>query len=379
VENGFGTWWQLSHSSSFWPPLSGSGYERSETDFANYYTAAVLLRKHEPLQRYYDWTWFDRQMNYAGLQRQLGAYAAQTPLTMLPLLGPSFLPEQAAKRVWLICNLIFLGATVWMLSNVTRLRFEQVWLLAFCGYFSLDRNFLYRQYYVFLLFLLTFTFYLLRHDRLWSGGFVAGIAFALKLYGGPFLLFFAATRKWKALAGMMAAAIGAGAVAIAVFGWPDVRYYLMQILPRSLEGGSIDPYNASNATISTLLHRWFLGEPGLNPNPLWNAPWVFFSLRAFISLAIAVFAALGIALRPKPERRAFAWFTIAMVLLSSSTASYTFIVLLLPLALLLHDAVDWQVAAPDRLLCSAEPSAQASLVVPEALAAAGAICRSKLS
>jgi hypothetical protein len=60
-----------------------AGWNRAETDFPNYYTAAVLVRKGEPLRKFYDWTWFQRQMNYAGVEAQLGSYVPQTPVTML--------------------------------------------------------------------------------------------------------------------------------------------------------------------------------------------------------------------------------------------------------------------------------------------------------
>ncbi|HXW56085.1 MAG TPA: glycosyltransferase family 87 protein [Candidatus Cybelea sp.] len=138
-----------------------AGWTRQETDFPNYYTAAVLVREGKPLRDFYDWTWFQREMNYAGIEHQLGGYAAQTPLTMLPMLPLSSAPVQRAKRIWLVCNLIFLAATIWLLSRLTHLRFEQIWLLTFCGFAALYTNFLFGQYYVFLLFLLTASSYLL--------------------------------------------------------------------------------------------------------------------------------------------------------------------------------------------------------------------------
>jgi hypothetical protein len=52
----------------------------------NYYTAAVLTLKHQPLRQFYDWVWFQRQIHYAGIDHQLGAYVPHTPLTMFPLL-----------------------------------------------------------------------------------------------------------------------------------------------------------------------------------------------------------------------------------------------------------------------------------------------------
>ena len=81
-----------------------SGWRRAETDFPNYYTAAVLMHKRMPVREYYDWTWFQRQMNFVGVERQLGGYQPQTPLTALPLIGLANFPVQTAKQIWLVAN-----------------------------------------------------------------------------------------------------------------------------------------------------------------------------------------------------------------------------------------------------------------------------------
>jgi len=315
-----------------------AGWTQTGTDFPNYYTAAALVRQHQPLRNYYDWTWFARQMNYAGNGMQLGAYTPQTPLTMLPMVGLAGFAPQTAKRIWLVSDLVFLGVTILLLSQVTRFRFEAIWLLVFCGYFSLRTNFLYGQYYVFLLFLLTLAFYFLHRKNHLLGGCITGIIFGLKLYGGPFLLYFAVKRQWKALIGMIAMVLLLVGVAIVLFGPAGVHYFATQILPRTLEGGSVDPYNPGDPTFSTLLRRSFVAEPELNPHPLWEAPWFFFFLRSFISLTIVAFLLLGLLMKRTTARHDFSWFVIAVLLLSTSTASYTFIVLLLPLVLLLEES-----------------------------------------
>jgi Glycosyltransferase family 87 len=315
------------------------GWTRSETDFPNYYTAAVLVRQGAPLRDYYDWTWFQRQMNYAGIERQLGAYLPQTPMTMLPIVPLAGFPVQTAKQVWLALNLAFLAAALWMLSRATQIRIEHIAILMFLGYGSLQSNFLLGQYYVFLLFLLTLAFYCLDRGKSAGSGFLCGVAFGLKLYGGPFLLYFVVKRNWKAVAGMLAASAVAVITAIALFGWRDVHFYATQILPRSLEGEVIDPYHSGNGTLTTLLRRSFVMEPDLNPHPLWRAPLVFFFLRPFTALLILAFTLFGLASESKDFcRRGFAWFTIAILLFSSNTASYTFILLLLPVVLLLQHA-----------------------------------------
>ncbi len=268
---------------------------------------------------------------------------------MLPMMELAGFPPQTAKRIWLTLNLGFLAATVWLLSRVTRFRVEQIALLAFCGFGALRTNFLYGQYYVFLLLLLTLLFYFLHRGISSASGFLSGVAFGLKLYGGPFLLYFTAKRNGKAVAGMVAAILCAGATAIALFGWADIRDYATRILSRTLEGGSINPYHPAVPTISTLLWHSFLREPELNPHPLWHAPRLFFFLRTFVSAAIVIFTLLGLAQagaakaglaknETRSERRDFAWFTIAVIPLSTSVASYTYILLLLPLVLLLEDA-----------------------------------------
>ena len=218
-----------------------TGWTRSATDFPNYYTAAVLVRHGESLHNYYDWTWFERQLNYAGFERQLGAYTPQTPLTMLPMIAFAGQPPQVAKRIWLAINLVLLVASICILARVTRFRWEQIALLALCGFGSLSSNFIYGQYYVFLLFLMTVTFYCLHRDQTTAGGLLSGVAFGLKLYTGPFILYFAAKRKWRSVAGMAAASLGMAVLAVALFGWADVHYYVTQVLPRTLEGGSVDP------------------------------------------------------------------------------------------------------------------------------------------
>ncbi len=314
-----------------------AGWTRSTTDFPNYYTAAVLARNGAKLRNYYDWTWFQKQMNYAGIQNQLGGYIPQTPLTMVPMMPVAKLKPLTAKRVWLVANLAFLGATVWLLSRLTSFSASQVFLLAFAGYGSLHSNFLLGQYYVFLLFLLALAFYCLRQQKDYGAGFLCGAAFVLKLYGAPFILYFIAKRNWKAVVGMVLASAIAIALAIMLFGWGELAYFTTHIFPRVVQGETLDPYNSGNGTFSTLLRRAFVLEPELNPHPMWNMPLAFFFLQPFFTILLIALPLACIARKSAPSE-GFAWFYIALILASPNTASYTFVLLLLPVALLLKGA-----------------------------------------
>jgi hypothetical protein len=316
------------------------GWTTNESDFPNYYTAAVLMRHGEPLHKYYDWAWFQRQMNFAGIEEPLGTYVPQTPLTMLPLVPLAGLPVQRAKQVWLSVNLVLLAATVWLLGQITKFRFEHIALLLFAGYGTLQSNFYLGQYYVFLLFLVTLAFYCLERRQDALGGGVLGVVFALKLYGAPFALYFVAKRNWKALAGMVAVMVAAAGLAIAIFHWSEVRYFADQVFPRAVDGeGSADPFHTNNGTLLTLLRRTLVPEAELNPKPLWSAPWLFFFLRPFVTLAILGVAAVGVGLKgTECDRRGFAWFMIAALCVAPNLGSYAFILFLLPILLLMEQA-----------------------------------------
>ena len=190
---------------------------------------------------------------------------------MMPFVPLTQTQPQTAKRLWLAVNLALPRSNRMDAGSNDRDAFEQIALLALCGYGSLAANFGLGQYYVFLLFLMTLTVFLLRVGRSAAAGFLSGITFGLKLYTGPLILYFFAKRKWRAAAGMATGSLLMLLVAVAIFGWADVWMYLGMVLPRTLEGGSIDPYNPGNATFATLLRRLFLRgtrtEPGACGKP----------------------------------------------------------------------------------------------------------------
>ena len=100
------------------------GFQRMETDFPNYYTAAKLTAEHMPLRQFYDWVWFQRQIHYAGIDHQLGGYIPHTPLTMLPYLPLIAFSPQRAKQIWLLLEVILLAASVLLLARIARQRFR---------------------------------------------------------------------------------------------------------------------------------------------------------------------------------------------------------------------------------------------------------------
>jgi len=310
-------------------------WTRTESDFPSYYTAAHLLLKREPLRGFYDMATFQQHMDALVVPSRLGGYIPQTPLTMLPFVPLARFAMERAKQFWLLADLAFLGGTVFLLTRLTTLGLAGVLGLFLAGIGSLYTNLQLGQYYVLILFLLTLAGYLLAEGSDFSAGFVLGFVCSLKLITAPFVIYFAWRRNAKALTGMCAALALGLIVATMLFGWADLAYYLGQILPRSAAGETLDPFNPGIGTVTTLLRRLLISEPELNPHPLLNSPALFQFLRTTFTVSILLLS-MFIFGRSKSTVASYAGFLVALIFISPNTASYTFLLLLLPTALLLQ-------------------------------------------
>ncbi len=306
------------------------------TDFPNYYAAARSTIDSAPLESFYSYPDFQREIDRTGIVRQLGGYIPQTPLAMLPLLPLAALGPIEARRVWLILNLGFLALTLWLFSRMTAFSLAQAWLIVFGGYLALRQNFWLGQYYVFLLAILTIAAWSLLRSLDRPAGAAIAATFALKLYGAPFFLFLAAKRRFRTIIPLIAALLFFAALQLAIFGWHGTVFYLTQVLPRSLQGQTLNPYQPANNTFITLFRTLLIREPSLNPHPLFDSPAAFAFLQYAFTLSVLLIPALAAWSRPGPVTKTdFAWWSITLLLVSPNTASYTFVLLALPAVLLL--------------------------------------------
>jgi hypothetical protein len=306
------------------------------SDFPNYYAAARSTIDGAPLESFYSYPDFQREISRAGIDRQLGGYIPQTPLAVLPLIPLASLRPIDAKRVWLILNLGLLILTLWLFSRMTTFSVAQIWLIVFGGYLALRQNFWLGQYYVFLLTILTIAAWCLLRSLKRPAAATLAIAFALKLYGAPFFLFLAAKRHYRTIIPLIAALLFFAALQVAIFGWHGTVFYVTQVLPRSLEGQTLNPYQPANNTFVTLFRTLLVREPSLNPHPLFDSPAAFAFLQCAFTLSVLLIPALCAWSRPGPVTKTeLAWWSITLLLVSPNTASYTFVLLALPAVLLL--------------------------------------------
>jgi hypothetical protein len=306
------------------------------TDFSNYYLTARLAREKSDTSRVYEWIWLQRQKNHRDIDQRVIAMVPITPFSTLVVWPLAAIPPLAAKQYWLLLNMILIGAVAALLRSLTQLPFRRIMLVAAFSV-PLNKNFLYGQFYVLLLFALTLACWCYVHQRRFLSGLLIGVSFGLKIFPVLYLGYFLRKRSLKAFAGGVIGAAGAVIASITIFGWQVNQVFINQVLPWTLRGEGLDPYNLSSASITTLLHRLFIYEPQWNPSPSIHAAWLF---AVFLPLAqTLLFAPALLLAKPNdssPRRLHLEWSAVLLGSLAISTlpAGYHFTLLILPVCLM---------------------------------------------
>jgi len=315
------------------------GWRSLNTDFPNYYLTARLYRLGYPLDRVYDWVWFQRQKDHAGLGQQVVGYIPLTLLSGMPMVPLAYLPPLTAKRIWLVFNLFLLALTIRLLCLVTKLSSRRVFLLSLLAVEPLRTSFLYGQGHILVLFLLTLALWLKLRNQPVASGLALAVASALKIYPALFLCYFLRKKQWRSAAGLFFGGIILATLSLYLFGYEANRVYFQDVLPRIGYGENIDPYNINWNSATALLHRLFILEPELNPHPLFNSPAMYMLLQPLVQALLFVpffwllTPQLGDALIESLEWGAFA---VLLLVLSTSPASYHYCILILSATMIVN-------------------------------------------
>lgn len=309
------------------------GWRVLNTDFPNYYLTAALRLQSTPVDRAYEWIWFQRQKDRREISQPLVGFVPNPPLCAAPLLPLAWLPALPAKRVWILLNLELLAAALWMMRRVTRLSWRRVLLIAALCVLPLRTNFNYGQYYIVILFLICLAYYaVVRGFRFTAGGVLAAAAW-FKVFPAVFLLLFLRKRDWRAVAGLLVGLATLGTASVLIFGLDIHRVLFIEILPRALRGDLVGPYALEWSSFTSLWHRLFLFEPELNPAPLINSVWAYATAQALTGTALlfAFLLSTGDSSDTRSDQvTAWEWsaFVPLLLLLSSMPGPYHYCVLI---------------------------------------------------
>jgi Glycosyltransferase family 87/WD40-like Beta Propeller Repeat len=298
-------------------------WESLNSEFPNYYLAASLYRERIPLDRIYEWTWFQRQNDHLGVRDGLVSFAPNPPTLILSLVPFTTLKPLTAKRVWLVLNLIFLVTSLWMLHLVTSLTWRRIGLIALLCVLPLHIDFLFGRHYVLILTLICVAYYASSLNRQRTSGVLLGTAAAMKLFPALFVILFIWKRNWGAVIGMVLSATAITSLSLLMFGVEVHRVFLNEVLSQASRGDWLGPYALSQNSFITLWSHLFLIEPELNPHPWINSS----VLYAVVQAATVIFLVFSFLLSFRGTERAHSaslqWAGLVPLLLLLSTTSAT--------------------------------------------------------
>lgn len=305
------------------------------TDFPNDYVAARLVREGYTVDRIYEWEWFEEQKSRMGITQPMAGFIPHTPFSVVPMLPFTWFEPLSAKRAWVLLTLGLLAGSIALIANLANLHWRWIAAAAFLS-LPLYRNLEYGQYYVLLLFLLSAALWCDRRRHPYASGVFISFAAGLKIFPIVLVLFYIRKRDYRAVGGVIIGLAVVVGLSLASFGETACIRFLNEVFPAALHGEAMDPFALPASSIPALLHHLFILDPLRNRYPAANLPRLAGTLVPLLQMLILAPAVLACSRSRDEKADPLQWSCLLVATLTISTlpASYNFILLLLPCALL---------------------------------------------
>lgn len=314
------------------------------SDFSNYYVSARLIADGRSVDKLYDNTWFRNTAATDYGVTEPGKFSPFPPLTawwMLPLTGLDVLD---AQRVFVLINIVFLFAGVVIVSHITKWSFRLALLLVLASGLSLANNVAFGQMYWLMTVAILFACKELRSHRAISAAGLLSLFTALKYF--PVVIaagqFFKSPRD--SVRFIIFFSVGLALLLAAQFGYFGGSlmhsFFVSSFLPHL--GGDLADQNVYSLYFQSwdnLFRNVFVFHPEFNPHPLMDWAPGRSVMKGLVYMLVATSAAwLLFRFRSEKEEKKFVVYLavpcLAAMTVLPATASYHFILLVVPVTLL---------------------------------------------
>lgn len=323
------------------------------SDFANYYVAAQLVVAGTPLDSLYNNPWFQHQIKKQNIQT-LGKFSPFPPLSAFILIPLTPFNPLPAQQIFTVINILFLALGIWLVSKIINWSLLNSALLFFCFGLGLTNNIAFGQVYLIMTTCLLLAWWLIPARKMLAGlliGFFTALKyFPLLIIGGFALLslpYFHSKENSTLRTNQSMAAwcllfllllIG---VQLSWFGLPlCIQFFNQTFLPHLNSNlTSQEPYSYYYQSWDALFRYLFVADAKFNPAPVVNWPAGLWIGKSIIALLLAI--STGITLwrfkNSIVNRAVFISIpAIAALVFLPVGATYHFILLLFPLAILIE-------------------------------------------
>jgi hypothetical protein len=317
-----------------------------DADFPGYFTAARIVIDGQDTRRLYDDDWFREQIRRYGLEsaKNPGKFAPFPPPTALLLVPIARCEPLTALRIVTAVSVLCIIASIVLLARILAWRPLDSALFILSSGLAIVGGLRFGQPYILISTFCILGFYLYREKRPWLAGICLGLFVPIKYFPVIFLAYFAFQREWKVLMGGAVAIACVGLVSVGVLGW-EVHQTFLSVFESHLTGRlSLQnqgvPFTAVYQSFDTLFDRLFVFDPVRNPRPLLAAPLLgtltLITVKGSILLvAVATMVKFARARTLNTAAPYIGILGVLVLLIAPATATYTCVLLWLPVALLI--------------------------------------------
>jgi hypothetical protein len=333
----------LALASLLWVRGIAPAVSRVGTDFPDYLTAARIVADGGPAARLYDDAWFQDQMRHYGIgDPEQGKFAPFPPPTALLLIPLCRLEPLNALRLMTSISLLGLICSVILLRRILNCSLLAATAFVLLSGYAVSNTLRFGQPYILVSASCLLGYFEYRRGRPLLAGLCFGLFVPIKYFPVVFLVYFAFRREWKVVLGGAAASAAVVLASVAVLGWPVHQQFLASVLGNHLIANLSmqDPFTASFQSFDTLFRRLFVFDPAANPHPWLALPWlqgIAILLTKSAILAVAIIALVKLARDEACDSvpPSIGLLGVLVLLLAPATATYHFVLLWLPVALLI--------------------------------------------
>jgi hypothetical protein len=330
-------------ASLLWVRGIAPAVSRVGTDFPGYLTAARIVADGGPAARLYDDAWFQDQMRHYGIgDPKQGKFAPFPPPTALLLIPLCRLEPLNALRVMTSVSLLCLICSVILLRRILNWSLLAATAFVLLSGYAVSNTLRFGQPYILVSASCLLGYFAYRRGRPLLAGLCFGLFVPIKYFPVAFLVYFAFRREWKVVLGGAAASAAVVLASVAVLGWPVHQQFLASVLGNHLLANLSmqDPFTASFQSFDTLFRRLFVFDPAANPHPWLALPWlqgiaVLSTKGAILAVAIITLVKLARDAACDCVPPSIGLLGVLVLLLAPATATYHFVLLWLPVALLI--------------------------------------------
>ncbi len=320
-----------------------------DSDFPNYLTAAKIVADGGSADRLYDAVWFQEQMRrYRIGNPEAGEFVPFPPPTALLLVPVAGLAPLNALRVVTCVSLLGVLASIVILTRILPWTAAESAVFVLLSGFAVLNTLRLGQPYALVSLSCILGYYAYVKGRPWLAGMCFGLFVPIKYFPVILLVYFAFCRQWRVLLGGAAVILTVGLLSVAVLGWKVHEEFLAVLGNHLLAKLNLqDPFTASYQSFDSLYRRLFIFDAVSNARPWLAIPrladiCLLATKASILLIAAATLVKLGRGGFGEVAAPAIGILGILTLLLAPATATYHFVLLWLPVALLIQYFIDFR-------------------------------------